>query len=37
MMRRVTVDTVKSRQEELSSRLVYGEHCACALEKRKSL
>ena len=34
-MRRVDVDTVKSRQEELSSRLVYGEHCT--LEERKSL
>ena len=35
MMRRVNVDTVKSRQKELSSRPVYGEHCT--LEERKSL
>ena len=35
MIRRVNVDTVKSCQKELSSRLVYGEHCT--LEERKSL
>jgi len=35
MMRRVDVDMVKSRQEVLSSRLVYGERCTP--EERKSL
>ena len=35
MIRRVNVDTVKSCQKELSSRLAYGEHCT--LEERKSL